>query len=275
MLDAISPPDHRGMTQGLNSMAMSIGNAIFPFVFGNIADAIGVTPTVWICVGISLFAALVNTPLIFTPALRRKPKPLPDFSRHVKGEDKDVVEKLLLGEWVHPQLLHEVNMERLKSGHHFLRVPIRPYDQDKEQLCEIKRHAKEDFRFYKDIMAGFLKSVDTSTTEKREAMVKAVNASHLDREQIEDQAKQLGQWFSEYVLDAGYRLDESPLIFKQMIMSAFPRVRPAGASIDMIDGEHMEEFALNITKVFTFYLEKEEAPAYLQILAGRQSISRR
>lgn len=268
MLDTISPADRRGFTQGMNSTAMNIGNAIFPFLFGNIADALGVTRTVWICIGVSCLAAVVNAPLIFTPSLRRRVPKAPDYSRHIKGEDKDIVEKLLNGEWVHPQVLHDLNMERLQSGHHFLRIPVRPYEQDKENLCALKRHAKEDFRYYTNVMAGFLNMFERQSKDQRQVCADAVNVAHLDNNVIQDQAKLLGQWFADYIVDAGYRMDESPLMFKHMIMSAFPRVRPEGASTEKVEAEYVEEFALNITKVFNHYSTGEEAPSYLKALAA-------
>ncbi|KAL7547751.1 hypothetical protein ACHAWF_015043 [Thalassiosira exigua] len=65
MLEATSPPDKRGLCQGVNITVMNFGAAVSPFVLGAISDMAGTPVAIWICVGISFIAALINVPLIW------------------------------------------------------------------------------------------------------------------------------------------------------------------------------------------------------------------
>ena len=72
MLDRISPKDKKGTIQGLNATIYDGVGAVFPFVFGLIADSNGNSYVSWVCVGISIITALVNLPLAFNPRIRKK-----------------------------------------------------------------------------------------------------------------------------------------------------------------------------------------------------------
>ncbi len=57
MLEATSPPDKRGLAQGVNITVMSLGGAVSPFVLGVISDLAGTPVAIWICISISFIAA--------------------------------------------------------------------------------------------------------------------------------------------------------------------------------------------------------------------------
>jgi len=120
MLDALSPVDRRGFTQGLNISMMSGANAVSPFLLGLTADEIGTKSTMWVCIGISFAAALINAPLLFAKALKPLPPLEPDYARVLKGEDDAIVERALRGEWVPQEFLTAINEQRLENGQHFL-----------------------------------------------------------------------------------------------------------------------------------------------------------
>jgi len=58
MLEATSPPDKRGLAQGVNITVMNLGAAVSPFVLGAISDMAGTPTAIWICIAISFIAAL-------------------------------------------------------------------------------------------------------------------------------------------------------------------------------------------------------------------------
>ena len=60
MLEATSPPNKRGLAQGVNITVMNLGAAVSPFVFvlGAISDMAGTPTAIWICIAISFIAAL-------------------------------------------------------------------------------------------------------------------------------------------------------------------------------------------------------------------------
>ena len=100
MLEATSPPSMRGFCQGVNITVMNFGAALSPFVLGMISDNLGTPVAIWICVAISFLAALINVPLIWVPGCNKPQKPVAKASRPLRGEDREMVEKALRGEWV-------------------------------------------------------------------------------------------------------------------------------------------------------------------------------
>lgn len=263
MLDMIAPSARRGYVQGLNTSVMNFGSAIFPWVFGIIADQIGTETTIWICVGVSFLAALANSPLLFASQLKRK-KYIPDYSRILKGEDTDFVQKALNGEWIPAEELSKINNERFETGHHFLRIPWTPYEEDRDRLKAIKMHAAEDFSFNQARIAGYVNSENLATPENRQELVEKIKVSRVTLEERKEIGKDMGAWFSDYLMDAGYHVDESAIMYKQMIMQAFPRLKESG---DELTVDNIEESTLKWSRVLNHYLEEEEEAGYLQAFA--------
>jgi hypothetical protein len=262
MLDMMAPADKRGLTQGLNQTVMSFGSAVFPWVFGMLSDAIGIETTIWITVGVSLLAVLTNSPLLFEKGLKRK-KTVPDYSRHLKGEDKDIVERALAGEWVPAKLLREINIHRANNGHHFLAIPPRTFEEDKPVLRDIKKNAQEDFAFFKSDIASFLGSADMKDMETRRQIAEKVKAARISDKERELSSKEMGAWFADYLAVAGYSVEESPMMFKQMIMCAFPVINKE----QDLNAENVEQVLLGFAKVVGGYLEDEKVPDYLEAFA--------
>ena len=57
MLEATSPPEKRGLAQGVNITVMNFGAAVSPFILGTISDIAGTPVAIWICIVISFIAA--------------------------------------------------------------------------------------------------------------------------------------------------------------------------------------------------------------------------
>jgi hypothetical protein len=199
--------------------------------------------------------------LLFAKKLKR-PKKLLDYSRHLKGEDKDLVDQALRGEWIPAAVLHQINMERMETGHHFLQLPVVPYAQDKEHLKSIKKHAKEDFSFHQATINRWLGSELMSSAEKREHLLEQVKQARAEEHERQQMASALGEWFKDYLSDSGYRIDESPIMYKQMIMSAFPVLHK-----EALNADNLEQATLNYSKIVNHYLEDQEEPAHLKAFA--------
>jgi hypothetical protein len=266
MLDMMAPADKRGMTQGMNQTVMSFGSAVFPWVFGMLSDEIGTETTIWITVGVSLLAVLTNSPLLFEKGLKRK-KTVPDYSRHLKGEDKDIVERALAGEWIPANLLREINIRRANTGHHFLAIPPRTFEEDKPILREIKKNAQADFAFFKSDIASFIGSADMNDTETRRQIAEKVKAARISEKERELFSKEMGSWFADYLVVAGYSVEESPMMFKQMIMSAFPVINKD----QDLTAENVEQVLLSFAKVVGGYLEDEKVPEHIEAFARAYS----
>jgi hypothetical protein len=268
MLDMIAPADKRGLLQGLNQTVMNVGSAIFPWVFGILADEIGTETTIWITVGVSLSAALINVPLLFEKALKRK-KAVPDDSRQIKGEkDEDIVKRALAGEWVPAKSLHAINIQRVKAGDQFLAIPNRTFEEDKPLLHDVRKNALEDYAFCKSRVTAFVGgSADMGDMETCRQVAEKVKQIRISDEELELLSKGMGSWFADYLVSAGYRLEESPMMYKQMMMSAFPVINKE----QDVTAENVEQVLLNYAKVTDgYFLEdsKEASVSHIEACAS-------
>jgi predicted MFS family arabinose efflux permease len=70
MLDRIVPDHLRGLVQGLNITTLNFSFAVAPFLIGTMVDNRGIEVSLLLSVGISVAAALINTPLIFRKVMQ-------------------------------------------------------------------------------------------------------------------------------------------------------------------------------------------------------------
>jgi len=243
MLDRLAPHDRRGFVQGINVTVMNVARSASPFALGAYADAVGTTWCMWTCVFISIFAALINVPLIFTPVLSVhkavEPKDVGGDYKILDKEDSDQVDSVMQGDWVPLKLLAELNGHRFDAGLPFLLPPVRSYADDKPNLCTLYKHAAEDFE-YQHFRQYYYLSLQDTPQGKRD-IVEHLRQSCPPIDVQQARAKDLGEWFADHMHENGYFLDGGQItLLKQMIMHAFPRVN--------VDGELTEE---NLTETTT------------------------
>jgi hypothetical protein len=204
---------------------MNFAFAVSPWLLGLMSDNVGVNQTLWFCVGLSILAAVVNAPLMFASALKRKP-PV-DYQQAMGLEDQDLVDKALRGEWVPAKFLDDLNYSRFQNGMQFLRMPVVEYSADKENMRMLKRHAREDFLYHRITMTNILNELQApGGIEKNVELFKKVQPPEEHRNADADA---MGKWFTEYMKDNGYFIDGGfPAIYKQMIMHAFPPINTDG-----------------------------------------------
>jgi hypothetical protein len=177
---------------------MAAAGALSPFLLGQLADSTTIGMTIWICIGVSFGAALINLPLVFVKALKRPPKLKPQYSRVLAGEDDEIVKQALGGEWVPASYLYEINKKRFDEGKQPLILPWKPYEEDKENLLTIQKQAREDFRNHKETLARQLMEFDTS--EKREEVVEKYLQLRPPEDVREELKESLGKWFTDYIV---------------------------------------------------------------------------
>ena len=103
MLDMIAPVNKKGFVQGINTTTMNLARSASPFVLGAYADAVGIEICMWTCVGISLLAAVANTPLIFAKEL--KPRKKRQFTKPIDCEHEELADRIRQGQWIPPKQL--------------------------------------------------------------------------------------------------------------------------------------------------------------------------
>lgn len=256
MLEATSPPDKRGLCQGVNITVMNFGAALSPFLLGTLADVAGTPTAIWVCVGISLIAALINVPLIWVKGCSVPPKPRPPELRPLRGEDKEMVERALRGEWIPAEELDAINEHRFDTGQPYLIVRPRSYEDEKIELPFLRRRAKKDFLYNQKKIKEYLHSVNTA--EDLPTICDRINSSMRaqDEDEVAAVNQEIGQWVMNYLKDSGYAPQIDTTMIKQAIMSTFPVV---GENFNEVGytPDNIEESLLRLEKVYTNLIELE------------------
>ena len=115
MLDAIAPVEKRGFVQGINNFAMNLASAISPWLLGMYADKTSNNSAIWTCAVVSLVACAVNAPLLMYKQFMPKPVKHKDMMA-LPGEEKDLIERALRGEWIPAEQLDIINTQRMNNG---------------------------------------------------------------------------------------------------------------------------------------------------------------
>jgi hypothetical protein len=251
MLDMIAPPEKRGYVQGINSTVMNGTIAVAPWLIGLLADAAGTNAAIWTGIGVSFLAALVNSPLMFRKGFGKKPKKLPPELRPLTGEDDEIVNKILRGEYVDPLTVNQLNWARMERGDPLLVVHPKPYSEDREHLAELKHRAVDDFRSRQEHLEELLsKFSDPSFKANLPEMCNKVNSSlTANPETIDEVHRELGQWFGDYLLNNGYQAHFTSTLIKEMILAAFPPITAGD-----IRPDNVEETLLKLRFIYNEYL---------------------
>ena len=229
---------------------MSFAFAVSPWMLGVMSDNVGIVETLYFCVGVSVLAALVNAPLMFAKILQRQP-PV-DFQRALGLEDQDLVDKATRGEWVPAKFLDDLNYARFRKGLPMLRIPVGEYANDKENMKLLRKHAREDFKYHRVIMHEILTELEDP--EQRAQNIEIMKSIMPPPEECAKEAKELGKWFSDYLVDSGYFLDGGwGPVYKQMIMKSFPKINSDGEINENNVESHMVKTLANINR----FLHKE------------------
>ena len=154
----------------------------------------------------------------------------------------------------------------MKRGDPFLVIPYKAYHEDKDRLREMKSQAKTDFQWLRQYYLDFLSDPAYESTESRQSLLGQFTASRPSVEEKAAMAKGLSTWFAEYLQDNGYWIDDSPILYKQMIMQAFPPLLPENDS--EITVENMEQAAVNYVRLLNRYLDDHKISDATRAFAG-------
>jgi len=274
MLDAIAPSDKIGFVQGLNNASMNFGMALAPWVFGLLADATSTTAAIITGICFSVAAALANAPLMRHPLMgKQSPKP-PAQKRIFKGEDEEIVQKMLSGSYVDPELTLEIAKHRAMNGMPTVVPRVRPYGEEKETLGKLAKDASATFEFRREladrILAGLASGKDDPENLEfsKEELVQFLNTvsrgDNQDQELIHQATTDLGVWMGDYLEDNGYSPHTASVLMKQMFMTAFPRLTDDGPELTE---ENLEEYLIRNRRVMNSYAEHKKKTSLLGIFA--------
>ena len=248
---------------------MNLCVALVPWLFGMLADAVSTNAAIITGICVSVLAAVVNAPLMWNPLMNKQvPKPPPQ-KRILKGEDEEIVQKLLRGSFVDPELQLQVAKLRAESGLPAVVPRVRAYAEDKENnLGELSREASAAFKFRRDVADRILASLASGKQDSdglkfsREELVQFANTMRGDDQDqiIIDQAtSDLGTWVGEYLADNGYSPHTTSVLMKQMLMVAFPPL----INGPEVTEENLEEYLIRQRRLMNGYVEQKKKTALL------------
>lgn len=275
MLDAIAPEDKIGFVQGLNNSSMNFGMALAPWLFGLLADATSTNAAIITGICFSILAAIANAPLMRHPMMgKQEPKP-PVQKRVLKGEDEEVVQKMLNGSFVDPELQLQVAKLRAINGLPSIVPRVRSYTEDKENinLDKFVTEASETFEFRRDladrILVGLASgkrdpdNLDFSKAEFAQFLNTVQRGNNQDQDVINTAANDLGIWMGEYLEDNGYSPHTLSLLMKQMFVIAFPPLNDGPE----VTEENVEEYLIRQRRLMNSYAEHRKKTSLLGTLA--------
>ena len=137
---------------------------------------------------------------------------------------------------------------------------VRSYEEDKEALDELRQNARATFEFGKRWNDQVLaRLADPDYQDKIEDICNLMNQSReADPEDIAESHRLLGQWFADYIRDAGYNAQINPTVLKQMILVAFPTINPDGK----LTPDNVEQVYLITRRVLNTYLDVKKSDKY-------------
>ncbi|KAL7496626.1 hypothetical protein ACHAWT_004791 [Skeletonema menzelii] len=274
MLDAIAPEDKIGFVQGLNNASMNFGMALAPWLFGLLADATNTNVAIITGICFSIGAALANAPLMRHPLMgKQTPKPPPQ-KRILKGEDEEIVQKMLSGNYVDPELTLEIAKTRAKNGLPTVVPRVRPYAEEKGDLGKLAKEASATFEFRREladrILAALANRERAENEFSKEELVQFLNtvsrgnSSNQNDELIHQATSDLGVWMGEYLEDNGYSPHTASVLMKQMFMTAFPRLVDDGPQVTE---DNVEEYLIRQRRVMNSYAEHKKKTTLLGTFA--------
>mmetsp|Transcript_7183 Transcript_7183/g.14739 ORF Transcript_7183/g.14739 Transcript_7183/m.14739 type:complete len:208 (+) Transcript_7183:1383-2006(+) len=184
------------------------------------------------------------------------PKKTPLSQRPVKWEDKEVIEKLNKGEYVPVHVYQEVNDKRAAEGLPAFIAHVRDFENDKNELDKLRSEALSDFLYLRERNESFLNGLASENQEVVARGVEQINTSlgMVNEKTTEEVYKELGQWFADYIKDSGYYAHASPVLLKQMILSAFPVIMKEKE----FTTDNLEQFLANSLQVYSQYIRIRE-----------------
>ena len=251
MLDRIAPIDKRGFVQGIYSTCLNIAMGVSPWVLGLLADATSTNTMLWIGAGVSIGAALINSPLMFYKAFQPKSKgenASPDsFDEITVSEEEELVwdEKAKKGDFLPAAVLNAINFKRIHEDRPILRPLVTTYEHDKKMLAQLKIQAAEDFAYLRHRSHKLLSEINNPETKE---LVEKLNIAYSHETQDD-----LGKWFAEYLNDNGYVGPGIAQTMKLMIMKAFPPLFAGGT----LTHDNFEQALVNSEMVFNHYFRYE------------------
>lgn len=223
MLDRLSPEDKRGVVMGSFTTVLNCANAIVPWLLGLAIDALGITNGIWIGVGLSGAATLINLPLVFRkefkPTSRKKEKAGFDDLALTPEEEEKYTQKALMGEYIPARVIQVINLKRLERGEKFIINHVGTYEEDKDRLNEIVRDGKKDIKIMDHNVRNILKRVNEGSFDKK--LIYALNNPFP--EEMQNIHNEIGKWFGDYMKANGYIGASPTQNFKLMIIRS---VRP-------------------------------------------------
>ena len=256
MLDRISPLDQRGYVQGLSMSALNIGSAVAPFIFGLLYDIQGELVCYWTATAVSLGAAIINFPLIFNSTLSSQTlKKSKTGNDEALVDEAHVIQKLDLGQYVPSDILFRVNMQRIDRGDPILFTSYGNYKDDEDFLEIEHENMLNEYTIIRSLASKQLHNLKHHP-DMRDAAAASINALWDNEEETLRTKHEMGEWFTDYMVNNGYHPGEAATLMKHMIMTSFPPLTKGGGKVSP---ENIEGRLLRIVKLCNHFMDMEDS----------------
>ncbi|KAL7549520.1 hypothetical protein ACHAWF_012784 [Thalassiosira exigua] len=204
MLDRLSPEDEKGAVMGTFTTMLNCANAVVPWLLGIAMDALGTNHGLWIGIGLSGAATLINLPLLFRKEFKPSPKEkkkrgFEDLSL-TPEEEEEYIQKALLGKYVPARIIQIINVRRLERGEKYMVNHVVSYEDDKDRLDQIVQEAKKDIEVLDHNVRHVLGRVNDDTFNKK--LIRDMNNNYPD--EMQNLHNEIGKWIGDYIQDNGY-----------------------------------------------------------------------
>lgn len=225
-----------------------------------------INPCDVILYSVSLSLSSVNLPLIWVKGCDIPPKPRTAEKKPLKGEDKELVEMALRGEWISAELLEDIQEQRFNNKQPYLVVPTRSYAEERDELKQLRKRAKDDFIFHQKKTNEYLQRVNEE--ENVRGLCDQINRSMegANPEEVEAFNTHMGKWIADYLVDSGYEPHMDATLIKQIIMSSFPVLNKGKAPFHPLN---IERILLENQKLYTRLIEMEGFDEGAEMRIGR------
>ncbi len=117
-----------------------------------------------------------------------------------------MVEKALRGEWIPANVLEEIQEQRYWNKQPYLVMPVHSYEEERDELQELRKRAKEDFIFRQRKTNEYLSNYNSLSASERHDFCDRYNRSSkvTNSEETDAANAAMGKWFADYIVDNGY-----------------------------------------------------------------------
>lgn len=250
-MNQVAPPDAKGTWNGRNELCSKMGGSAMTLIMAVLYDELSKPPmndkvgqtAIIICACVSFLAVCTYLPtykLLPTPE-----KPLP------KDYDFDALKSVPDEEFalLPAHVRKEVNFKLIQDGGKERVLGWGKYEEDIKTVENLLTNAYDELKVARTFVTKTL--LDKKQLQMCKAYMMEKRKTMATDPQTQTARQEMGQWFADYLDDAGYDgWETNPMMYKAMLLNAFPPIDAIDAKkvdLEQSDAE-FEQYFMRILK---------------------------